>query len=820
MARNRVRSSVSSQPITASRPELGNTVPSFSHIRLGEGGCHRPKKTSTTPSSRLRVYSLEPRASIGFLVGYVSTNIYRIWIPHKKKVISARDVLFDEESFFDGKRIPFTDELIRELDEAIQVIEVQQDPDPDPIEEDEPLPEGVGEEIGNQADQEDEDIMDLEEEETTLEVEDKAGTAYQTPPASVFLANSSNLPVKSEGVDEPNLPTEETRYEFPDLPDSFQIEPAILDELKRQQNERFFDFEQRRTRSKLNSAFIAGARIHKRELPQAPRSYRELKDHPLRAQFEEDMRKHLREHEEVFKSWKERDRSEAKGHQILGCHWVFVYKMDKHGRLQRCKSRLVVRGDQQAECDLPTRATTLATTSLRVLLAIIAKFDLETLQLDAVNAFVHANLDEIVYMRLPPGFEKEGKVLLLNKALYGLRRSPLLWQTMFTEKLREQGFREVPQEPCCVVRHGIVCFFFVDDIVFAFRKKHEAEVKQTVKGLQKEITIKEMGNLRWFLGIHIIRDRKTRRLWISQKACIEKIVNRFSPDLSRPPATPMEETELLPLDPDQEVDVRGRELYQQKVGSILFAAISTRPDIAFAASRLARFNQRPGKVHQQAADRVLKYLWHTRNLCLKYGGQSSEATSFLCSSDASFADNSIDRKSSQGYLMTLFGGPVAWRANKQDTVTTSSTEAELLAVTQTAKEAIYLSRLFKALSLELKQPLKLQCDNRQTIRLLVEEAMKLQTKLRHVDIHSHWLRQEVQRKVVHIDWTPTAEMAADSLTKALGRTKFTDFRRMTGLEDLEMRLLMIEKRDELDELRKQQEGSQTLVLMRGPVFDA
>ena len=108
------------------------------------------------------------------------------------------------------------------------------------------------------------------------------------------------------------------------------------------------------------------------------------------------------------------------------------------------KACLVVRGDQQPECDMPTRATTLALASLRVILAIIAKFDLETYQLDAVNAFVHADIDEIVYMRLPPGYTEPGKVLRLNKALYGLRRSPLLWQQKITSALSELGFKELP----------------------------------------------------------------------------------------------------------------------------------------------------------------------------------------------------------------------------------------------------------------------------------------------------------------------------------------------------------------------------------------
>ena len=215
----------------------------------------------------------------------------------------------------------------------------------------------------------------------------------------------------------------------------------------------------------------------------------------------------------------------------------------------------------------------------------------------------------------------------------------------------------------------------------------------------------------------------------------------------------MEPTELLPIsaEDDQPTDA-SRTLYQRKIGSLLYAGIATRPDIAFAVSRLSRFNQQPGKQHHEAADRVFHYLARTQGHCIRYGGRDDlqDISSFLCASDASFGDNTLDRKSSQGYIMRLFGGPVAWRANKQDTVTTSSTEAELLAISQMAKESIYLSCLMKALNLTVPEPLIIECDNAQTIRLLVAESTKLQTKLRHVDIHSHWLCQEVQRGTIAV----------------------------------------------------------------------
>jgi hypothetical protein len=218
-----------------------------------------------------------------------------------------------------------------------------------------------------------------------------------------------------------------------------------------------------------------------------------------------------------------------------------------------------------------------------------------------------------------------------------------------------------------------------------------------------------------------------------QAAYIDKVTNQYKIDVSgRIPDTPMIEAELKPPPQGHQASRGSRDNYQRKVGSILFAAISTRPDIAFAASRLGRYNQNLDDSHHEAADRVIKYLYSTKNLCIRYG-HNNATESFICASDSSFADNTIDRKSSQGYIMILFGGAIGWRANKQDTVTTSSTEAELLALSQIAKEGIFMSRLFKALSLELNQPLRIRCDNRQTLRLF-DESVKLVTRLRLVDI--------------------------------------------------------------------------------------
>jgi hypothetical protein len=722
--------------------------PTLHHLKSYECWSYVLIKSARDPDKPKKWQKLRPKAHISFLVGYKSTNIYRIWIPHKKKVISARDVLFDKEEFYDGKPIRFSDILINKLDEAIEEVSITPDPNLEDIQlrEDESEPEIIEDFEGVNKIEEVEEGQPETHEESELVETDKVTGAYPTPDPTVdssFLAwLDETLPVRSEGVKAAvHLAILPDKID-PDLPDIPDYEPAILDEIRHQREDQFSDFHQHRIPQTWHIAFQTGS-AHRRDAPLAPKNYRELTGHTYKARFKESMQEQIDEHVKIVKSWTEIHKSEAKEYQILGCQWVFKYKTDKHRRITKCKARIIVCGNQQRECDLPTRATTLATTSFRVLLATAAKFDLETLQLDPLNTFVHAEIDETVYMRMPPGFQKLNTVVQLNKALYGLRRSPILWQTKFTGVLRNMGFAEVPQELCIMKRGGIIYFFYVDDIVFAYRKKDAGSVTEAVTEIWKHFKLKTIGELKWFLGIHIFRDRPKRSLWLSQQSYIKKLANEFilGNKSDKGPPTPMAEEELPPLPTEVEVLEADRTLYQRKISSILYAAISTRPDIAFAAARLSRYNCWPGKIHQDAANRVVQYLYRTRFQCIRFGHESS-ATSFVCTSDASFADNTLDRKSSQGYVLKLFGGPVAWRANKQDTVTTSSTEAKLLALSQTAKELIYLSHLLKALSLELDEPLAIECDNRQTIRLLAESA-KLQTKLRHVDIHSHWLCQEV-----------------------------------------------------------------------------
>ena len=326
-----------------------------------------------------------------------------------------------------------------------------------------------------------------------------------------------------------------------------------------------------------------------------------------------------------------------------------------------------------------------------------------------------------------------------------------------------------------MVKDGIFIFFYVDDIILAYDKRKEHLAHQTIDYLRDRYMITGGNDLQWFLGMEVMRDRQGRRVLLSQAAYADKI-SRLADKKDVRHDTPMAATELKPREGLASASEINR--YQRKIGSLLFAAVTTRPDIAFATSRLARFLMNPGAVHHEAADRVLLYLYDTRWRALELGGGKW----LEVASDASFADNTLDRKSSQGYTIKLFGGLIAWKASKQDTVTTSTTEAELLALSQVAKEAIFTSRLLNELGVRLPDStITIHCDNTQTISLINKEISKLQTKLRHVDIHNHWLRQEVARGVIRVEYVPSSEMLADGFTKVLPANRWAGFMKQLGL---------------------------------------
>lgn len=157
-------------------------------------------------------------------------------------------------------------------------------------------------------------------------------------------------------------------------------------------------------------------------------------------------------------------------------------------------------------------AATLASRIFRTIMALLAAFDLEARQYDFVNAFINSQLDDLVYIELPDGFRKDGKVLLLLRALYGLRKSPRLWKEELSKTLLDLGLCAVPEDPCLYVSNKLIVMFYVDDMIVLYQKANEHAAMELERNLQKRYSIRPMGEPEWFLGIRIIRNRAARKL--------------------------------------------------------------------------------------------------------------------------------------------------------------------------------------------------------------------------------------------------------------------------------------------------------------------
>lgn len=259
-----------------------------------------------------------------------------------------------------------------------------------------------------------------------------------------------------------------------------------------------------------------------------------------------------------------------------------------------------------------------------------------------------------------------------------------------------------------------------------------------------------LGEVEWFLEVRIVRNRDTHRLWLCQDSYINKLASKFNISIKKKfPGAPLPYEELT----RSTTQASPQEIYayQQRVGLISFAAAITRADVANSSSKLSQYLSNPSSHYLDCANQTLLYLIHTRDLTIEFNSQKIDFQKiFLGSSDASFANDPDTRQSSQGYAFSLFNGLIDWKASKQKTVTTSSTEAEMLALSITAKETIWWNRFFDSIDFDPGHETFIQCDNTQTIRAFTSDTPRFMTKLRHVDIHRHWLRQEVRSKRINI----------------------------------------------------------------------
>lgn len=469
-----------------------------------------------------------------------------------------------------------------------------------------------------------------------------------------------------------------------------------------------------------------------------------------------------------------------KGVKPIGCKWVYKRKRGADGKVETFKARLVAKGYTQKEgIDYEETFSPVAMLkSIRILLSIAAHFDYEIWQMDVKTAFLNGSLEENIYMKQPEGFIAKGQehlVCKLKRSIYGLKQASRSWNIRFDEVIQSYGFDQCPDESCVYKKcdGNVVVFLvlYVDDILLI---GNNVKVLSDIRvWLSKQFEMKDLGEAGHVLGIKIIRDRKKRMLCLSQATYIDTVLTRFSMQNSKKGFLPFRHgvplsKDMCPKTPKEIEDMKAVP-YASAVGSLMYAMLCTRPDICFAVGMVSRYQKNPGQGHWTAVKHILKYLKRTKDYMLVYQGDSLVPLGFT---DSDFQADRDKSKSTSGYVFTLGGGAIIWRSIKQKCIVDSTMEAEYVAASEAAKEAVWLRNFLMDLTVVpgLPKSITLYCDNAGAVANSKEPRVHKSSK--HIERKYHLIRSIVKRGDVVVVKIASADNIADPFTKSLPAKTF------------------------------------------------
>lgn len=457
-----------------------------------------------------------------------------------------------------------------------------------------------------------------------------------------------------------------------------------------------------------------------------------------------------------------------KGRKPVSAKWLFKIKRNCDGH-KTYKARLVARGFSQ----LPgidyysTYAPVASLILVRLILAIAIVKKMAIYSFDVTTAFLYGDLNETIYIKPPEGFNlPQGKVFKLNKSLYGLKQSPLNWYLNLASTLEKCGLSRSKNEDCLYYdseRTTLVLIYVDDGLVVS---SNMSKVKTIIETLGNAYKMK-YSECKEYLGIRI--DRQDNALVLSQKQFTEKILKTFGMQDTKAVATPQA---TIPFDAtDSRVVTEDEFPFKKAIGSLLYLAMATRPDIAAAVGVAAR-TAAPTEMHVMLIKRIFRYLNGTKNLALVFAA-NKEDDGVKAYSDSDYANDVATRRSISGIAIFVFGNLVEWKSLRQPIVTLSSTEAEYVSGCTAAKELSPIVSTLKELGIQQSKPLLL-IDNTSTIKISQDCYLKQRTK--HIDVRARYLSEKVQQDEIEVKHVPTEAQLSDILTKPLARTTFEKLR--------------------------------------------
>ena len=425
--------------------------------------------------------------------------------------------------------------------------------------------------------------------------------------------------------------------------------------------------------------------------------------------------------------------------------------------------------------------------TIRLFLWYANQYDLDIFHIDVGNAYLQADLEEgvSIYMEQPEGYNSpsttEDLVCLLQKPLYGLRQAGNRWAVKRDSVLLSIGFKKSLLEPSLYFRksfyansQSIVILVQVDDFLLIGSAE---DCQTTVSRISTQVDITCDTSAKWFIGLKISRNRESGELSLSQKTIIEDLIFNYNLKESRPVKVPFsyELKRVMQVKPSGDAQISNVP-YRNLIGSLMYIARMTRPDILYHTQFLSKFNDRHTAVHWKAALSTVKYLKSTKKLKVTYSRIESSKNDCILKfilgyCDTSHGDDLEDGLSTAGHVFIAGGGMLAIQVGKQDCPALSSTEDEYLSYTPCSQHATWIRNVFLETQVIADEsdccPILISTDGKSAYQSAMKESTAF-PKTKHIALKYHFIRKLISDKIVSLQWIPGTENPADLTTKPLG----------------------------------------------------
>ena len=492
---------------------------------------------------------------------------------------------------------------------------------------------------------------------------------------------------------------------------------------------------------------------------ECPNSYREAIESPQKDCWIEAMMDEYQSlmHHDVF------DVVPVTDQKLVTSKWIFSIKKRDDGEIERFKARVVARGfTQKHGIDYDEIFSPVVDRDVvRLALVLSSKKDWKVNHIDIGTAFLNGVLEEEVYVVPPEPLCEKGSCWKLKRALYGLKQSPRVWNRTLAEELTKFGLNKSEHENCLFWNEEMLVVVYVDDMLVA--SSSETEIEKLCSHLKKGFVVKNLGPVKKFLGVSV--KKIDGGFVLDQETYIDELAERFGISAGA--------KRLVPLPSGLYEDGVGTSKpVRELIGSLNYVSQWTRPDICAPVNIVSRKMHKPTVGLWKSATQILRYLISTKGWGLELVADGQSRSQVYA--DADYATD-VSRKSQSGVFVRMFGSPVVWSSNKQRSISTSSSEAEVVAAEQAVKSLCGMRNLLTEMGISLELPVPLLEDNKNAIQYVNNKCPK------HIDVDLKYIRDKVNRGIIRLEYVASKDQIADVLTKAVSRNAYGDIVNALGI---------------------------------------